>query len=158
MFKYISQILAQFTKTQRILALTIVLFSIIVVSLAPSYISTITMDRTELEDKIKRQDAKIKTLESQIDTLDFKIRISRTDCTNEILTREQEFIRMLDELRGDMVKYNSPVRRRDNRQIMVDTVMLSQRKMIQLPEEPVFNAKPMITKIDRMKSKITKNK
>ena len=157
MFKYISQILAQFTRAQRILALVIVLLAIVIISLAPSYISTITMDRSELETKIRNQEIRIRSLESQIDTLDYRIRTGREDCTNEILAREQEFLIMLDELRGDMLKYKG-IKKKDIRPIMVDSLVVSERRVMILPEEPSFNPKPMINKIDKMKSKIIKNK
>jgi hypothetical protein len=160
MFGYISQILSQFTKTQRILALIILVFSIVVISIAPSYISAITLDRSELEERIKRQNTRIKVLESQIDTLDAKIRINRTDCTNKILEREHEFILMLDELRDDMVRYKSTARKMDIRQFSMisDTIVTSDRKILELPTDPEFNPSPMINKIEKMKSKIAENK
>ena len=49
MFKYISEILSQFSKTQRVMALLMVLTTITIITIAPSLIDSITEDRTELE-------------------------------------------------------------------------------------------------------------
>lgn len=102
MLKYISTILSQFTSAQRIIALVLLLFSIVTMSLAPSFISTITLDRNELMSNLENKEARIKTLESNIDTLSEQIRKNQIDCTNRITRREQEFIQMLDDLRNEL--------------------------------------------------------
>jgi hypothetical protein len=102
MLKYISTILSQFTPAQRIIALVLLLFSIVTMSLAPSFISTITLDRNELMSNLENKEARIKTLESNIDTLSEQIRKNQIDCTNRITRREQEFIQMLDDLRNEL--------------------------------------------------------
>ena len=62
MFKYISKILAQFSTSQKIVALSMLLLSIIIITIAPSLISSITLDRNELNSEIKKQNNKIKNL------------------------------------------------------------------------------------------------
>jgi uncharacterized membrane protein (DUF106 family) len=47
MFKYISKIIAQFSTPQKIIALSMLLLAIII-SIAPSLISSVTLDREEL--------------------------------------------------------------------------------------------------------------
>jgi energy-converting hydrogenase Eha subunit F len=49
MFKYISKILAQFSTPQKIVALSMLLLAIVIISIAPSFISSITLDRDELD-------------------------------------------------------------------------------------------------------------
>jgi peptidoglycan hydrolase CwlO-like protein len=96
MFKYISSILAQFTSGQKIIALSLLLLSIVFVTLGPSLVNTITLDRDELTQDLKNKEVRIKKLESDIDTLSEKIRNNQMECTDQITLREKNFIRMLD--------------------------------------------------------------
>jgi hypothetical protein len=52
MFKYISKILAQFSTPQKIVALSMLLLAIIIITLAPSFIASITLDRDELNSEM----------------------------------------------------------------------------------------------------------
>lgn len=162
MFKYISEILSQFSKTQRVMALLMVLTTITIISIGPSLIGSITTDRTELELKITKQAERINILENQIDTLDSKIRESQRSCTQEIYARESEFIQMLDEIREEAFKYKVTTK---NSELLVnkiksngdedENVMMMEIK----PEKPEVkvDVSPVINKIDRMKKNI-KNK
>ena len=94
MFKYISEILAQFTKTQRVMALLMVLTTITIITIGPSLIDSITTDRKELELKITKQTDRISSLENHIDTLDFEIRQNQRSCTQQLYSREEEFIKV----------------------------------------------------------------
>ena len=105
MFKYISEILSQFTKTQRVMALLMVLTTITIITIGPSLIDSITEDKVELELKITKQTQRITSLENHIDTLDWQIRESQKSCTQEIWARENEFIQMLDEIRAEAFNY-----------------------------------------------------
>ena len=102
MFKYISSILAQFTSGQKIIALSLLLLSIVFVTLGPSLVNTITLDRDELTQDLKNKEVRIKKLESDIDTLSEKIRNNQMECTDQITLREKKFIRMLDELKSEL--------------------------------------------------------
>jgi hypothetical protein len=162
MFKYISEILSQFSKTQRVMALLMVLTTITIISIGPSLIGSITTDRKELELKITKQAERINILENQIDTLDSKIRESQRSCTQEIYARESEFIQMLDEIREEAFKYKVTTK---NSELLVnkiksngdedENVMMMKIK----PEKPEVkvDVSPVINKIDRMKKNI-KNK
>lgn len=147
MFKYISEILSQFTKTQRVMALLMVLTTITITTIGPSLINSITTDRTELELKITKQTERINSLENHIDTLDFEIRESQKSCTQEIYARENEFIQMLDEIRAEAFKYK--VSKRNNASTMT-------RVKIDTITKPVVRVdiSPILSKIDKMKKKI----
>jgi hypothetical protein len=160
MFKYISEILSQFSKTQRVMALLMVLTTIAIISIAPSFISSITTDRKELELKITKQAERITSLENHIDTLDWQIRESQKSCTQEIWARESEFIQMLDEIRAEAFKYK--VSTKNTESIVVnrksnggDEVM-----MIEMPRQEVtktdikVDISPILSKIDKMKKNI----
>jgi len=158
MFKYISEILSQFTRTQRIMALLMVLTTITIISLAPSLISSITMDRHELENKITKQTERISSLENLVDTLDQKIRENQRSCTQELFTREEEFIKMLDDIKSEAYKCRTA---NTTTKMLIRTEESDGEpvmKMQQIPTpEPKTDISPILRKIDKMKRDIKKN-
>jgi len=158
MFKYISEILSQFTRTQRIMALLMVLTTITIISLAPSLISSITMDRQELDNKITKQTERISSLENLVDTLDQKIRENQRSCTQELFTREEEFIKMLDDIKSEAYKCRTS---NTTTKMLIRTEESDGEpvmKMQQMPTpEPKTDISPILRKIDKMKRDIKKN-
>jgi hypothetical protein len=159
MFKYISEILSQFTKTQRVMALLMVLTTITIITIGPSLIDSITEDRTELELRITKQTQRITSLENHIDTLDFEIRESQRSCTQEIYVRENEFIQMLDEIRAEAFKYK--VSKGNNvsamMRIKIDTINKHGDYELDDPiiePEVKVDISPVLSKIDKMRKKI----
>ena len=161
MFKYISEILSQFSKTQRVMALLMVLTTITIITIGPSLIDSVTTDRTELELKITKQTERITSLENHIDTLDLQIRESQKSCTQEIWARENEFIQMLDEIRAEAFKYK--VSTRTNENIVVnrkkstgddENVMMMEMPRQETKTEVKVDISPILSKIDKMKKKI----
>ena len=166
MFKYIAEILAQFSRPQKILALLLVLFSVMTISIAPSLISALTVDCEELKGQIERQNKRIISLEELVDTLDLKIRNNQRECTNEITSREIEFLDMLEELKKDAKRgerassytYETTLRKTDA--YIQDTVMVLGSEPA--PEPLIVQPKPkknpsmkgMIDKIEKMQNKI----
>lgn len=158
MFKYISEILSQFTKTQKVMALLMVLTTITIITIGPSLIDSITTDKEELELKITKQTQRITSLENHIDTLDFEIRESQKSCTQEIYARENEFIQMLDEIRAEAFKYR--IKKTNVSAMMrvrIDTI--NKHGDYEL-DDPIIETKvkvdisPILSKIDKMKKKI----
>ena len=159
MFKYISEILSQFSKTQRVMALLMVLTTITIISIGPSLIDSITEDRTELESKITKQTERITSLENHIDTLDWQIRESQKSCTQEIWARENEFIQMLDEIRADAFKYKVSTKTSDvvvNRTKSTgdDGVMMMEMPRQETKTDVKVDISPVLSKIDKMKKKV----
>ena len=161
MFKYISEILSQFSKTQRVMALLMVLTTITIITIGPSLIDSITTDREELELKITKQTERITSLENHIDTLDWQIRESQKSCTQEIWARENEFIQMLDEIRAEAFKYK--VSTRTNENIVVnrkksngddENVMMMEMPRQETKTEVKVDISPILSKIDKMKKNI----
>ena len=162
MFKYISEILSQFTKTQRVMALLMVLTTITIITIGPSLIDSITTDREELELKITKQTERITSLENHIDTLDWQIRESQKSCTQEIWARENEFIQMLDEIRAEAFKYK--VSTKTNENIVVnrkksngnddENVMMMEMPRQETKTEVKVDISPILSKIDKMKKNI----
>ena len=159
MFKYISEILSQFSKTQRVMALLMVLTTITIITIGPSLIDSITTDRKELELKITKQTERITLLENQVDTLDSKIRESQKSCTQEICARENEFIQMLDEIRAEAFKYRVSKRNNVSAMMRVKIDTINKHGDYEL-DEPIIepgvkvDISLILTKIDNMKKKI----
>ena len=159
MFKYISEILSQFTKTQRVMALLMVLTTITIITIGPSLIDSIAEDRTELELKITKQTERITSLENQVDTLDSKIRESQKSCTQEIYVRENEFIQMLDEIRAEAFKYRVSKRNNVSAMMRVKIDTINKHGDYEL-DDPIIepgvkvDISLILTKIDNMKKKI----
>jgi hypothetical protein len=172
MFKYISEILKQFTAAQKTVALLMLLTSIIMLSLGPKMIDAMSIDNTEYKNKVNRQSIEIKQLQLTVDSLDTKIRNGQRQCTNEIAQREAEFIAMLDELKGDMNRNSlvkKPVRRsavpireshRDYEIIGSDTVRVARMEIrpveqtTQTSKDSKVDLKKIVNKIESMKARI----
>lgn len=168
-FKYLAEILKQFTHVQKIIALLMLLLSIIMLTLGPKMIDAMSKDTTELNAHITQQDniiamqnKRIHNLELTADSLDTKIRNGERNCTDEIAKRENEFIAMLDELKGDMkkqpkaVKYHAdyyPVPVPTSSDGVAKDEMIVNMKMAE-PATVQPNLNKFIDKIDKMKSKI----
>ena len=135
-----------------------VLTTITIISLAPSLISSITMDRQELDDKITKQTERISSLENLIDTLDQKVREGQRSCTQELFQRESEFIKMLDEIRAEAYKCKSVDK--SPKMIVIDDgydeELMSRMKSETKPETKT-DISPILRKIDKMKREIKKN-
>ena len=153
MFKYISEILAQFTKTQRVMALLMVLTTITIITIGPSLIDSITTDRKELELKITKQTDRISSLENHIDTLDFEIRQNQRSCTQQLYSREEEFIKMLDEIRAEAFKSKlSTHKNRSNAMRFNDTI--NSKPITHIEPGVKVDMRSILNKIDEMKKKI----
>jgi hypothetical protein len=105
MFKYIADILAQFSTPQKVIALSLILLSIVIITLGPSIIE----NKEELKSEIETKDQKIRLLEKEIGEKDSKIRNEQKSCTNQIIEREKEFIAMLDYLKDKAKKDDNKI-------------------------------------------------
>ena len=132
----------------------------------------VTENTKNLINTIQTQYAtKIKNLEIHADSLEYKIRKSGMECTNQIVLREEEFLEMLENLKGDLRNHNNM----EDRIVRLNTVSKEKRiypvgdssvSMMIVREEPrqekvIIYKKPQISStismIDEMKKKIKKN-
>jgi len=113
-----------------------------------------------LEDQIEKQTERINSLETQIDTLDQRLREGQRSCTQELFQRESEFIKMLDEIRSEAFKCKTLEERpkvlmRTNGSDGEEPMMM---RMEQAPRpESKPDISPILKKIDKMKKEIKKN-
>ena len=160
MFKYIADIIKQFTPQQRILALLMLLLAITIISVTPSITDAIAKDPIEYKKQIKDRDKRIGDLELTIDTLDLEIRTNQRHCTNEIADRELEFNKMLDDILSDVRKgksFNSnrqmvvkyPASHQDTLVTMMDVVPIRV-----ISDDPILNG--IEGKLKAMKKRIKK--
>lgn len=96
MFKYVSEILSQFTQTQRILVLLFLLLSIITLYLGPTYLNTVTLDNDELNTELNNQKKINFKFKNSIDSLNQKLIDNQINCTNKIIERETEILGLID--------------------------------------------------------------
>jgi len=120
MFKYIADILAQFSTPQKVIALSMILLSIVIITIGPSLIES----KDELRSEIDSKAGKIKSLEAELNEKDNIIRKEQKSCTNQILEREKEFITMLDYLKGQAKMQDNKITSHVNKESlqMVDSL------------------------------------
>ena len=158
MFKYISEIISQFSTPQKVIALSLVLLSIVIITISPSLIGAITMDRKDLNKSIEDKKEIIRTLEEELKAKNLLIIDNGRSCTNEILKREQEFIGMLGQIKGDLRKRDvkeEPIIYESYRRSTDDSTMqmiLPSPQVIQVRKDP--DLKGVINKIEMMEKKI----
>lgn len=80
---------------QRILALLLLLFTIVIVSISPSLIQAVFEDTSDLKTRIE-------LLEEDVRTQDSTIRANRRSCTDEIIRREKEILDQIADLEDRM--------------------------------------------------------
>ena len=158
MFKYISEIISQFSTPQKVIALSLVLFSIVIITISPSLIGAITMDRKDLNKSIEDKKEIIRVLEEELKVKNLLIIDNGRSCTNEILKREEEFITMLGQIKGDLRKRDvkeEPIIYESLRRSTDDSTMqmiLHSPQVIQVKKDP--DLKGVINKIEMMEKKI----
>jgi TolA-binding protein len=92
MFKYISQILKSFTPGQRILALLILVISIIMITLGPSFINSNTNTCDELTIRLKSQEQQIVELNKRVNELNTQLLTGQKECTDNLISKQKEIM------------------------------------------------------------------
>lgn len=109
MFKYLSDILAQFTAPQRILALLLLLLTIVIVTVLPGYLEDVTFDEGDYIEKVENLEKSVKDqkdfneeLSDKVIELNRKLIESETRCTDMVIAREREIMLELEELKRQL--------------------------------------------------------
>jgi hypothetical protein len=105
MMQYFKDIISLFSITQRLWVLTILCVSTFFITFGSDIIEVLKPDPSQLILVVKRQKKEIITLNTQLDTLSFKIGNltqevinGQSQCTNKRIEREKEIIAQIDEL------------------------------------------------------------
>ena len=108
-------------------------------------------------------------MEIDVDSLESSIRKNGRECTNAIVSREEEFLEMLDKLKGDLKNHNTEERivrispkivenkisyTQDSLQMTIFPERVQQEKVI-IYKKPQVNS--TISMIDQMKKELKKN-
>lgn len=157
-FKYISEILSKFSPAQRILALLLLLLTITIISVTPVITDALSTTDQECDAKTGRLEKRIEALESENDTLITQIRRNRTECTDAIARREDEFMGLLDDLKRDIAK-DAVKTHSIHTEMVSDMMMLPDSNgnypvvtpAIRLPEAPQPDVTSIIKRIDKVK-------
>ena len=102
MFKYIKEILSQISPTQRLFALVILLFSISLILVGPKIVESLTNSDEELVVITNRQRDQIIQLNAELSKLNLDMIKNKTECTNLVIEREQEILKMIEDLQKGM--------------------------------------------------------
>lgn len=169
MFQYISQILKSFTPGQRILALLILVMSIVMITLGPSFINSNTNTCDELTIRLKSQENQIIELNQRVNELNTQLLSGQKECTDNLIAKQREIMDMVNGMIKDaehsnkqtIVKTDVPrkltMKRMDNGDESTGEVS---SMMIKEPETKVIIVKDnteMIKKLKTMKTKIQTN-
>ena len=169
MFNYISQILKNFTSSQRILALLILVMSIVIITLGPLFINSNTNTCDELTIRIKSQEQQIVELNQRVNELNTQLLTGQKECTDNLISKQKEIMDIISGMIKDaehsnnetIVKTEKPRRLTMKR---MDDVNESTGEvsamMIKEPETKVIIVKDnteMIKKLKKMKTNIQNN-
>lgn len=106
MFKYIKEILMAISPAQRLWALTLLLFSIALISVGPKIVESFTSTDMELKAITDRQRLQILQLNEELGKTNLEIIKAKTECTDLVVQREKEILGMIEDLQRGMGNRN----------------------------------------------------
>lgn len=119
MFNYLSDILKQFTATQRLFALGILLLSITIISVGPKLIESFKSDKKDYEQLLSSLRNRNGSLTKENEDLSNQILESRRECRIKLVEKENEIIGVLSKIENKLSK------NRNLRKITTDTVVIN---------------------------------
>ena len=133
MMQYFKDIISLFSITQRLWVLTILCVSTFFITFGSDIIEVLKPDPSQLILVVKRQKKEIITLNTQLDTLSFKIGNltqevidGQSQCTNKRIEREKEIMTQIDELEK-IIRNSRPhamAMRRTNDTVVVEAMRI----------------------------------
>lgn len=161
MFKYISQILNKFTQGQRILALCILLLSITFITVGPKIVSSLTYDDTELKAQLNEKTNEINQLRKEVSNLNLQVQETQIECTDRVFQREQEILKMIEDLQNSAAKCKIPNKTNLEKQNIIDEGSEGGERVLRMEApRPVIQIDETLTEQNRIMSeglkKITK--
>lgn len=161
MFEYIATILKTISPAQRVIALSIVLLSIILISIGPKIVNSLTQDNEEFKAKVELQRTEIVQLTARVNELTKQVIDNQRECTNDIISKERELLAALVEIEAEASKTIRP------RQIVRDESRMSgsgnsgsgdgEVAMMRLPEPRVVEVQVTNPKMISLVKKLKKN-
>lgn len=102
MFKYIGDILKQFTSTQRLIALLILLISITIIMVGPKLVESFKTDKKDYEQLVVSLRNRNMTLTTENEDLSNQILINRRECRIKLVEKENEIIDVLSKIENNL--------------------------------------------------------
>lgn len=102
MFKYIGDILKQFTSTQRLIALLILLISITIIMVGPKLVESFKTDKKDYEQLVVSLRNRNTTLTTENEDLSNQILINRRECRIKLVEKENEIIEVLSKIENNL--------------------------------------------------------
>ena len=160
MFKYVANILKTISPAQRLIALSIVLLSITLISIGPKIVGSFTQDTEELKAKVELQRTEILQLTARVDELNNQVIDNQRECTNEIVQKEKELLTAIAEIETEANRVIRPKQIiREERKMSSsgdDRVAMMPMPEPQIVEVPVVNPK-MVSLVKKLKKDIQKD-
>lgn len=156
MVKYFSEILKTITPTQRLLALCILILAVVVITVGPKFIDSVTKDTEELKTKITAQRTEINDLTLRVNELNKQLLANQSECTNSLIAKEREILDIVVEIERQALnnRRTAYASARQIRRIESD----SSGNVLASSEPPVAEVpnidKAMMRKIKDLKSKL----
>lgn len=151
----IPNILSKFTKTQRIVALVLLLGTTVVLTLGPSIIESLAPDNKSLHNTIKLQRKSIDSLNTDLFNqsqtildLNRKIVAGQQECTNAMSQREAEIVQMIRGIKGSLNQVP---------ELRMTTYQDSGVAMMMVPQERPDNSK-MVQALNELEYKVKHHK
>ena len=117
----------------------LLLLTIVIISVTPVIVDAVSTNQEECSASINRLETRVKALESENDTLAYKVRAGRMECTNAIARREEEFIKLLSDLERDIRQDGSRERMHQLEQV---SYMVHGDTSFVATQEPVYQEEP----------------
>lgn len=102
MFKYIGDILKQFTSTQRLIALLILLISITIIMVGPKLVESFKTDKKDYEQLVVSLRNRNTTLTTENEDLSNQILVNRRECRIKLVEKENEIIEVLSKIENNL--------------------------------------------------------
>ena len=102
MFKYVGDILKQFTSTQRLIALLILLISITIIMVGPKLVESFKTDKKDYEQLVVSLRNRNTTLTTENEDLSNQILINRRECRIKLVEKENEIIEVLSKIENNL--------------------------------------------------------
>lgn len=164
MFKYISEILKSFSPAQRIMALLLLLFSIVIITLGPSLIDAKTDTCDELKLRIKSQEEQIVELNTRVDELNRQLLSGQKECTDNLIAKQREIMDIVNGMIADAERGERQQMIRDNSERKMKVRPIDENgnnlEMMPAPQPEVVVVKDnteMVKQLKTLKKKVEKN-
>jgi hypothetical protein len=160
MIQYFTEILKTFSTAQRIWALIILCISVFFITFGSDIIDALKPDQTQQNLVIKRQKTMITSLNTQLDSLSFRVNDltqevinGQSECSHKRIQREKEIISQIDELEKIIRNYRPQTlaMKRNN-----DTVAVKSIKVI--PDDNTNDTELAISALRELKNRIKNHK